>query len=90
MSGRPTMERTKFGERRMTKLIKDGKPILDGTRPLYKVEEEIFHKLGEVEKLMEKYHIPDTKTLEKVVTQYCLLAIALFQLKENLNGKDKT
>ena len=73
----------------MTRLIKDNKPILDGTRPLYQVEQEIFHKLGEVEELMEKYHIPDIETLEKVVSQYVLLATALFQLKENLDGKSE-
>lgn len=42
----------------MEKLIRDGKPLLDGTKPLYEVEKLICQKLGIAENFEEWLEMP--------------------------------
>lgn len=72
----------------MERLIKDGKPILDGTEPLYKKEARVFKKLEEIESLLAKHNIRDLKELEGVLILYSAIR-TLCIVEKKLNGESK-
>lgn len=74
----------------MERLIKDGDIILDGTLTRYEAEKQAFEKLERLEEIMSKYNVKSIEVLDFIVQQYCLLAKAIIQLKDILDGKDKS
>lgn len=48
----------------MKRLVKNGEPILDGTEPLYMVEEKIFNKLEQIEDWEEENGVECAKLFE--------------------------